>query len=101
MIKDKVNMTKFKVGEVITLSKVSRKYACSNGTIKDTVKLYSNGRLKYPNTGCKDIQLSLDSKLFDKPVVYQGYIVDCVDKVGKYRETITCAEGMVRKLRLI
>ena len=90
-------MKEFKVGESITLITVSRKYGCKKGTIKGAIKLYSNNELKYPNTNSKDIQLSLDSEFFDQPVVYQGYIVDCVDILGEFKETITCTEGMIHK----
>jgi hypothetical protein len=90
-------MESYKVGEVIKLTRVSRKYGCRKGTIKGTVKLYSNDELRYPNTNSKEIQLSLDSEFFDQPVVYQGLIVDCVDILGEFKETITCTEGMIRK----
>ena len=90
-------MEAYKVGEAIKLTRVSRKYGCRKGIIKGAVKLYSNDKLKYPNTNSKDIQLSLNSDIFDQSVVYQGYIVDCVDILGEFKETITCTEGMIRK----
>lgn len=65
-------MESYKVGEVIKIARVSRKYGCRKGTIKDTVKLYSNDELRYPNTNSKEIQLSLDSEFFDQPSLYQG-----------------------------
>lgn len=94
------NNTKFSVGETITLSSVSRKYACGKGKIISTTLLYSNGKKMYPNVGpnhqmFRDVELSYDPSFGDQTI--QSHVVECVNILGVYKETITCTEGMLRK----
>jgi hypothetical protein len=60
-------MSKKKLKTIVKLKRVTRKYACSSGIIIDHVKLYTNGKLKYPyieydkqNPFRNDVELSLD-----------------------------------------
>jgi hypothetical protein len=93
-------MSKKKLKTIVKLKRVTRKYACSSGIIIDHVKLYTNGKLKYPyleydkqNPFRNDVELSLDPNSGGDEI--DGFIIHAHDKFGKYRETITCTEGMI------
>ena len=62
-------MAEFKIGDEVKLTRVSKKYGCKRGTITETINIYSNNELKYPNTNSKDIQLSLDPDIFENAVL--------------------------------
>lgn len=90
---------KFRPGEFISLSRVTRKYACSNGVVTSKITLHSNGKKLYPHINkCSkfynDLEMSSDPLFGDLSL--PGYVIRCVDINGNYRETIMCTEGMVR-----
>ena len=94
-------MVKFNIHEKVSLSRVSRRYACDKGVVKSAILLYSNGKKLYPqlsprNSFYNDLEISSDPSFGDQ--VIPGYVIRCMDSNGVYRETITCTEGMLRKI---
>ena len=93
-------MIKKRIGTIVKLNRVTRRYACNSGKIIELIKLYTNGKLKYPhlksdnqNIFRNDVELSTDSN-FGKDEI-NGFTIQAHDKFGNYRETITCTEGMI------
>jgi len=95
-------MNTFNINDRVTLTRATKKYACKGGTVIDTIQLYTNNKLMYPqlkydlsNTHRNDIMISTDPEFGD---AIDGYVIRAHNFLGEYKETITCTEGMVRKL---
>ena len=91
-------MSKKKIKTIVKLNRVTRRYACNSGVIIERIKLYTNGKMKYPhlksdsqNIFRNDVELSADSDFGEDEV--NGFVIQAQDKFGKKREIITCTEG--------
>ena len=93
-------MSKKKIKTIVKLNRVTRRYACDSGIIIKSIKLYTNGKMKYPhlksdsqNIFRNDVELSADSDFGEDEI--NGFVIQAQDKFGKKREIITCTEGMI------
>ena len=89
---------KFKQGNQVTFKRVTRKYACKHGIIKEKITLYTDGKIKYPDVSRHsmfggDVGLFLDPA--DGRTEVQGYVVGAIGHNGQHREDVIVSEGFL------
>ena len=96
-------MTKqiYKPGDKVEFARVTRKYACRGGIIRDKITLYTDDTLKYPtidrsNPHSNAINVYRENANGRKSMV--GYIVDAINYSGDHISTVTVTDSFIFKV---
>jgi len=92
------NKNTYASGERVDFVRVTLKYVCRGGIVKEKIVLYTYDTLKYPNLSestrfSKDLNIYRDD--FDNCREMAGYIVDAVDAAGRHAETVAVTENFI------
>jgi hypothetical protein len=85
-------------GERVEFVRVTMKYACRGGIVKEKIVLYTDDTLKYPNRS-ESSRFSKDLNIYREDLgncrEITGYIVDAVDAAGRHAETVAVTENFI------
>jgi len=89
----------FRKGSKVKFKRVTRKYACRGGIIKERTVRYTDNTLKYPRLR-SDSTYSTDVNFFDAPgpgrKAIACFYVDAINELGQKKETVLVTEGMLK-----